>query len=66
MLTTFPLCGVPRQIVHLLLFNVELELRLQKGDGAAKRYRQLGQIRRMGPYRDAFEISPELISRRAT
>ncbi|MCX4879020.1 MULTISPECIES: hypothetical protein [unclassified Streptomyces] len=41
MLTTFPLRGVPRLIVHLLLFNVELELRLQKGDGAVKRFQRL-------------------------
>ncbi|MFV8183775.1 hypothetical protein [Streptomyces sp. AF1B] len=37
MLTTFPLRGCPWPIVHLLLFNLELESGRQKGDGRVKR-----------------------------
>lgn len=38
------------------MFNLELEIRRQKGDGAVKRFDRLGQIRRMDPYEDASEI----------
>jgi hypothetical protein len=56
MRTTFPLRGSSSLIVHLLLLNVELELRRQKGDGVVKRYERLARIRRMDPVADASEI----------
>ncbi|TXS46287.1 hypothetical protein EAO75_26505 [Streptomyces sp. uw30] len=46
MLTTFPLCVVPWLIVHLVLFNVELESRRQKGDDAVKGSQRLEQFTR--------------------
>ncbi|MDF2268219.1 hypothetical protein P2Q00_22665 [Streptomyces coacervatus] len=37
MLTTFPLHGCSGRSFHLLLFNVELEFRRQKGDATVNR-----------------------------
>jgi hypothetical protein len=42
--------------VRVLLFNVELEPRPQKGDGTVKRFERLEQIRRLHPEKDALEI----------
>jgi hypothetical protein len=42
--------------VHLLPFNVELELRRQKRDETVKRFERLEQIRRLDPEKDALEI----------
>jgi hypothetical protein len=47
---------MPRPIVHLLLLNVELKLRRQKGTATVKRFERLEQIRRMDPHEDASEI----------
>jgi len=47
---------LPSLVVHLLLLNVELELRRQKGDGPVKRFERLAQIRCMDPEKDSLEI----------
>jgi hypothetical protein len=47
---------LPSLNVHLLLLNVELELRWQKGDGPVKRFERLERIRRMDPEKEASEI----------
>lgn len=43
-------------IAHLLLDNVELEPRWQKGDDTVKRFDNLARIRRLDPVADAPEI----------